>query len=118
MSQDVDFSLFITINIIMAREIEIEMSNQSDVIFSKILKSKKRDVHKLIDDLFSISSNYILIVISYRDSAFVEELQMKSQTSFVLFSLFFCSSLLAIMSKHINIKISLERAEVIDHVKS
>jgi hypothetical protein len=102
----------------MIREIEIEFPNQSDVVSFNILKNKKRDVQKLIDDLSSISSNYISIFISYRDSVFAEELQLKSQISFAIFFLFFCSSLLEMMSKHINIKTSVERVEVIDHVRS
>jgi hypothetical protein len=102
----------------MTREIEIEISNQSDVISSNILNEKKRDVDKLIHDLSSISSNYISISVSSRDSISHERLQLKSQTSFSLFILFFCFILLQIMIKHINIKINLKRFEVIDQARS
>lgn len=109
---------FLIIFIIMTREIEIEISNQSDVVLLNILKRKKHDVQKLIDDLLSLSSNYNLIIISYRDSVLVEEFQNKSQISFALFSLFFCSSFLEIMIKHINIKTSIKRIKAHDHVRS
>jgi hypothetical protein len=58
----------------MTREIEIEISNQSDVNLSNILKEKKRDVDKLIHDLSSISLNYISISVSSRDSISHERL--------------------------------------------
>ncbi len=58
------FSLsFIIIINIMTRENEIEIFDQSDVIFSNILREKKRDVDKLINELFSIFSNYVSILI-------------------------------------------------------
>jgi hypothetical protein len=52
----------------MTREIEIEISDQSDLISLNILKEKKRDVQKLIDDLSAISSNYTLISVFQRYS--------------------------------------------------
>jgi hypothetical protein len=111
-------SSFIIIINIMTREIEIEISDQSDVILSNILREKKRDVDKLINELFSISSNYISISISFRNLESHEKLRRKSQTSLLLFQLFFCSSLLQIMIDHTNIKISLKRVEIFDHVRS
>ncbi len=48
---------------------------------------------------------------------FDESLRFKSQISFLLFQLFFCSSLLQIMIEHINMKIHLEKTEVFDKVK-
>ncbi len=110
--------IIIIIIVKMTREIEIKISNQSDVISSNILNEKKRDVDKLIHDLSSISSNYISISVSSRDSILHERLQLKSQTSFSLFILFFCFTLLQIMIKHINIKINLKRFEVIDQARS
>jgi hypothetical protein len=102
----------------MTREIEIEISNQSDVILSNILQEKKRDVQKLIDDLPAISSNYIFVSVSQRDAISHERLQLKQQTPFSLFSLFICSNLLEIMIKHINIKIDLKRVEVLRYSRS
>jgi hypothetical protein len=40
------------------RDIEIEISDQSDVIFASIAKKKKHDVQKIIDDLSFCSSKY------------------------------------------------------------
>ncbi len=51
----------------MTREIEIEIPDQSDVVPRNILKGKKHDVDKLINDLPAISSNYTPIQISHRD---------------------------------------------------
>jgi hypothetical protein len=102
----------------MIRKIEIKIFDQSNVIFSNILKKKKRDVQKLIDDLLSILSNYIFMFISYREFMFVEELQFKFQSSILLFHMFFSSFLPQIMSKHINFKTSLERNEVSHRIKS
>ncbi len=59
----------------MVREIEIEIPDQSDVVPPNILKGKKHDVQKLIDDLPPLSSNYTPILISYRDPVPAEELQ-------------------------------------------
>jgi hypothetical protein len=58
----------------MAREIEIEVPDQSDIIPPNILKGKKHDVDKLINDLPSISPNYVPISIPYRDSEPHQEL--------------------------------------------
>jgi hypothetical protein len=110
------FSLSFNIIIsIMTREIEIEISDQSDAISLNILKRKKRDVEKLIAELSSLSSNYISISMSSRSFVSHERLQIKSQTSFSLFTLFFCSTLLEIMIKHINIKTQLKKVEVTSH---
>ncbi len=102
----------------MTREIEIEISDQSDVILSNILREKKRDVDKLINELFSIFLNYVSISISFKNLEFHEELRRKSQISFLLFQLFFCFSIFQIMIDHINIKISLKKVEIFDHVRS
>jgi hypothetical protein len=102
----------------MTREIEIEILDQSDVVSFNILKDKKHDVNKLINDLFSTFSNYISIQISHRDFMSHESLRRKSQISFLLFQLFFCSSLLEIMIENTNIKVNLKKTEVFDHVKS
>jgi hypothetical protein len=106
------FSSFIIIINIMIREIEIEISDQSDAIFSNILREKKRDVDKLINDLSSIFSNYAFTFILFRVFMFHEELRFKYQISFSIFQLFFCLCLLQIMTNHINIKINLKRIEV------
>ncbi len=112
------FSLSFNIIIsIMTRDIEIEISNQSNIIFLKLLKEKKQTVKKLIDDLSASSSNYISISISYRQLMSHEDLRDRSQTSFLLFQLFFFFSLLQIMTNNINIKISLKRSKVTKHVK-
>jgi hypothetical protein len=102
----------------MIREIDIKISNQSDVISFNILREKKRDVQKLIDDLSAISSNYTLISMTQRDAISHERLRLKSQTSFSLFSLFICFSLLEIMIKNINIKVNLKRIEIIRYSRS
>jgi hypothetical protein len=73
----------------MAREIEIEIPDQSDIIPPKLLKGKKQAVEKLIDDLPAPSPNYTPISISYRQSMPHEELQ--PQTPILLFQLFFSS---------------------------
>lgn len=99
----------------MTREIEIEIPDQSDVIPPNILKGKKHDVQKLIDDLPPISPNYAPLSIPLRDSIPHQELRMKQQTPFSLFQLFFCSSLLQIMAKHTNIKANLERSKATHH---
>ncbi len=116
--ESIIFIIIIIITLKMTRKIEIEISNQSDVISSNILKEKKHDVDKLIHELFSISSNYSSISVSSRDSLSHERLQLKSQTSFSLFTLFFCFILLQTMTKHTNIKVDLKRFEVIDHSRS
>jgi hypothetical protein len=102
----------------MTKEIEIEISNQSNVIFFNILKEKKRDVLKLIDELSSLSFNYVFISISSRSLVSHERLQIKSQTSFSLFTLFFCFTFLEIMIKHINIETQLKKVEIASHSKS
>jgi hypothetical protein len=122
MSLNEHFIIFSSSNVIiiniMTREIEIEILDQSDVISRNILKSKKRDVQKLINDLFSISSNYIFISISFRKLTSHEKILLKSQFSLILFQLFFCFFVLQIMINHINIKTHLKRIEVFMHVKS
>ncbi len=60
----------------MAREIEIEIPDQSDVIPSNILKGNKHDVQKLIDDLPPISSNYTPISMPFQPH---EKLRSKPQ---------------------------------------
>ncbi len=96
----------------MTRDIEIEISDQSNVASTNILKEKKHDVDKLIANLSLIFSNYTLIFISFRELMPHDELRFKFQTSFFLFQLFLSSFLLQIMTTHINIKIDLKRAEV------
>jgi hypothetical protein len=59
--------LFIIIVVKMTRDIEIKVFDQSNVIFFNILKRKKRDVQKLIDELSASSSNYTLISMSSRN---------------------------------------------------
>ncbi len=81
----------------MTREIEIEIFDQSNVISFNILKDKKRDVDKLINDLSAIFSNYIFIRISHRNLMSDESLRRKSQISFLLFQLFFSSFLFQII---------------------
>ncbi len=61
----------------MTREIEIRISNQSNVISLKILKEKRHDVDKLIHELLSISSNHSFISMSSRDFISHEILQLK-----------------------------------------
>jgi hypothetical protein len=122
MSLNEHFIIFSSSNVIiiniMTREIEIEILDQSDIISRNILKSKKRDVQKLINDLLSISSKYIFISISFRKFTSHEKLLLKSQISLILFQLFFCSFVLQIMINHINMKIHLKRVEIFMHVKS
>jgi hypothetical protein len=102
----------------MTRDIEIEISDQSNVIFFNILHEKKRDVQRIIDDLFSCSSNYIFIFVFYRDFISHERLQLKTQTSFKLFQLFFSFTFLEILTNNTHIKIDLKRAEVIHKQRS
>jgi hypothetical protein len=101
----------------MTREIEIEISDQSNIISFNILKGKKHDVDKLINDLLSLFSNYIFMSISTRNLMSHESLRRKSQSSFLLFQLFFCSFLLQIMIEHINIKTHLKKTEAFDKVR-
>ncbi len=113
------FSLSLIIIIsIMTREIEIEILDQSDVILFNLLKEKKRDIQKMIDDLSSLSFNYTSISMSSRSLESHERLQIKSQTSFSLFILFFCFALLQIMIEHINIKTRLKKVKVTSHSRS
>ncbi len=110
------FSLSFNIIInIMTREIEIEILDQSNAISFNILKRKKRNVEKLIAELSSLSFNYIFISMSSRNFVSHEKFQIQSQTSFSLFTLFFCFIFLEIMIKHINIKIQLKKIEVTSH---
>jgi hypothetical protein len=122
MSLNEHFIIFSSSNVIiiniMTREIEIEILDQSDIIFRNMLKNKKRDVQKLINDLFSISSNYTFISISFRKLTSHEKLLLKSQISLTLFQLLFCSFVLQIMINHINMKTHLKRIEVFMHAKS
>ncbi len=95
------------------RGIEIEVPDQSDVIPARIIKEKKRDPQKIIDELSSCSSKYALIRVPYRKPKVndLEMLQIKEQTPLSIFQLFISSSLLQIMSNNINIKTDLERVE-------
>jgi hypothetical protein len=95
------------------RDVEIEMSDQSDVISARIIKEKKRDSQKIIDELSSCSSKYCLIRVSFRKLNVngLEMLQIKKQTSLSIFQLFIFFSLLQIMSNNINIKTDLKRVE-------
>jgi hypothetical protein len=102
----------------MTRDIEVEIFDQSDVILLDILNEKKRDVQRIIDDLFSCSFNYIFDFVFYRDLMSHERLQLKTQTSFTLFQLFFSFILLEIMTNNTNIKIDLKRVEVIHKQRS
>ncbi len=61
----------------------------------------------------SLSFNYIFISMSSRSLVSHEKLQIKSQTWFSLFTLFFCFTLLEI--KHINIKTQLKKVEITSH---
>jgi hypothetical protein len=102
----------------MTRDIEVEISDQSDVISLNKLNEKTRDVQRIIDDLLSCSFNYTSIFVFYRNLMSHERFQLKTQTSFALFQLFFNFTLLEIMTNNINIKIDLKKAEVIHKQRS
>lgn len=55
--------------------------------------------------------------IPYRDPMPAEKLRLKLQTPSLLFHMFFSSFLLQTMSKHTNLKASLERAEAFGHIR-
>jgi hypothetical protein len=95
------------------RGVEIEVPDQSDVISARIIKEKKRDPQKIIDELSPCSSKYCSIRVPFRKPNVndLERLQIKEQTSLSIFQLFIFSSILQIMSNNINIKAGLERVE-------
>jgi hypothetical protein len=89
------------------------MPDQSDVISARIIKEKKRDSQKIIDELSPCSSKYCPIRVPFRkpNANDLEMLQIKKQTPLSIFQLFISSSLLQIMSNNINIKTDLKRVE-------
>ncbi len=91
--------------------IEIEISNQSDVILTSIAREKKRDVQKIIDDLSSCSVDYSLIRVLFRSSQFSDELRFKQQISISIFQFFIFFNLLEIMINSMNIKIDLKKVK-------
>jgi hypothetical protein len=93
------------------RNTEIEISDQSDVIFASIAKEKKFDVQQIIDDLSLCSSKYSSLHVSFRKLMFSDMLRSQDQISISIFQLFIFSNLLQIMTKHINLKTSLKRDE-------
>ncbi len=97
------------------RNIEIEVSDQTDVISASIVKKKKSDVQKIIDDLSFCSVKYSFIHVSFRNLKFSDMLQSQEQTSLSIFQFFIFSNLLQIMTNHINLKTSLERIEETEH---
>ncbi len=97
------------------RSIEIEISDQTDVISASIVKEKKSDVQKIIDDLSLCSAKYSLIHVLFRNLKLSDVLQSQEQTSLSIFQLFIFSNLLQIMTNHINLKTSLERIEETEH---
>ena len=97
------------------RDIEIEIPDQSDVIPSKILKGKQKNVQLLINNLPPCSPKYVPLNVSMRAPSPHEELRIKRQTPYSLFQLFLPFSLLQIFANHTNIKASLERVKVSKH---
>ncbi len=93
------------------RGTEIEVPDQSDAILASIVKEKKSDVQKIIDDLPFCSSKYSLIRVPFRKFMLSDMLRFKDQTSLSIFQLFIFSNLLQIIAKHINLKASLKRDE-------
>ncbi len=93
------------------RDIEIEISDQLNIIFASIAKEKKFDVQKIIDDLSSCSAKYSLIRVLFRKSQFSDDLRSKQQTSLFIFQLFIFFSLLQIIVNNTNIKTELKRSE-------
>jgi hypothetical protein len=93
------------------RDTEIEVFDQTDVIFAGIINEKKPNVQKIIDDLSSLSFKYSSIRVPFRNLMLSPELQSKGQTSFSIFQLFISSNLLQIIANHTNLKASLERIE-------
>jgi hypothetical protein len=99
------------------KDIEIEIFNQSNVIFVNIAKEKKHDVQNIIDDLSLCSFKYSFIHVFFRNLKFSEMLQSQQRTSLSIFQLFIFFILLQIMTNHINLKISLKRIEETRHQK-
>ncbi len=94
------------------------MLDQSDEILRSIVKEKKPNVQKIIDDLSSCSSKYSSIRVSYCKLKFSDELRSQQHISFFIFQLFIFSTLLQIMTKHININADLKRDEVTHQQRS
>ncbi len=92
--------------------------NQSNVISFKILKIKKQNVQKLIENLSFCFSNYTFLSISLRNFMSHLKLHSKSQTFVFIFHLFFNSFLFSIMTNNINIKTKIKRVKIIHHQNS
>ena len=92
------------------RSIEIEISDQSDVLLSSVLKESikknKFSVQSIIDFISFSSSNYSSINVLFRTSKTKKTLSFISQTSLSLFHLFFSFNVFEIMIKNINLKTS------------
>ncbi len=108
-------STFIAINM---KRTKIEMFDQSDEILQSIVKEKKSNVQKIIDDLSSCSSKYSSIRVSYCKFKLSDELRSQQHISFSIFQLFIFFIFFQIMTKHININVDLKRNEVIHQQKS
>jgi hypothetical protein len=100
------------------RDIEVEIFDQSDVIFASIAKKKKFDVQKIIDDLSFCSSQYSFIRVFFCKFQLSDDFRSKQQIFFFIFSLFIFYILFRIIAKHINIKTDLKRSEKIDKQRS
>ncbi len=97
------------------RGTEIEVPDQTDVIPASIVKEKKPEVQKIIDDLPLCSVRYSPIHVPFRNPMPRDVLRLQLQTSLSIFQLFIFSALLQIIANHTNLKASLERVEETQH---
>ncbi len=93
------------------KDIEIEIFDQSNVIFANIAKEKIFNVQKIIDDLSFCLFKYSFIRVLFRKFQFSDELRSKQQIFFFIFQLFNFFNIFQIIVNYINIKIELKKNE-------